>query len=377
MKHTFKNERENADDIQLALRERVKELTCLYGIAKVSENPDAPLDKIIQEIVELLPPAWQYPEIASARIVLGDKTFTTRNFSDVGPSQKATIVVEGKEIGSVEIFYNIKEKNLKQNPFLEEEDKLIQEIARQIGIIVERRKAQEEKERLQEQLLHADRLATIGQLSAGIAHELNEPLNNILGFAQLIKNSRDVSKQIKEDVEKIIKSSLFAREIIRKLLIFSRQLPARKEKLNVSDLIKESVSFFSLQCSKYNIDLSLELDENMPETVGDGAQLTQVIVNLGVNAVQAMEEKGGKLTIKTYSDDEWVYIEVKDTGKGIANEIKDRIFLPFFTTKGVDKGTGLGLSVVHGIISSHGGSIKVISSPGKGSRFIIQLPISG
>ena len=369
------NIREN-QDIQIALRERIKELTCLYGISKISDNPDVPLDHILQNIVELLPPAWQFPEIASARIKLWDKIFTTGSFNDKGKSQKADIVISGNKEGSVEIFYDSGESYMDGNPFLEEEEKLIQEIARQIGIIVERRKAEEEKTRLHEQLLHADRLATIGQLSAGIAHELNEPLNNILGFSQLIKKSEGLQEQVKSDIEKIIKSSLFAREIIRKLLIFSRQLPNKKDKLNINEIVKDGVSFLSLQCNKYKINLELELDGNLPEIIADASQLIQVIVNLGINAIQAMEEKGGKLLIKTFSYKEYIFIEIEDTGIGMNEDIRKRIFLPFFTTKDIDKGTGLGLSVVHGIITSHGGAIDVESHYGKGTRFIIKLPDS-
>lgn len=358
-----------------ALRERVKELTCLYGIAKVVEQPEITLEEILQNIVELLPPGWQYPEITGGRIVLNNSSYTTSNFQESPYKQKADIVVSGESRGFVEVVYVEKKPVLDEGPFLREERNLIDAIARQVAIIIERRQVADERAKLEEQLRHADRLATIGQLSAGVAHELNEPLGNILGFAQLVKKSAELPTGINLDIDKIIAASLHAREVIQKLMLFARQMPPQKSKVNINKLIQEGLYFLESRCSKEGIKINLKLSSKIPEITADQAQLHQVLVNLVVNAIQAMPS-GGMLTIETLANEDHITIIVQDTGIGMSNEIIHQIFIPFFTTKDVGKGTGIGLSVVHGIVTSHGGSIKVESEVDRGSRFEIQLPVT-
>ena len=177
---------------QVDLRERVKELTCLYGIARLVAEPGISLDEILQGIVELLPSAWLYPEIASARIILDDRSYVTPAFRKGIHKLAAEIVVSEQRRGTVEVVYGEEKPELEEGPFYKEERNLIDAVAKEVGIIIKRREAEEEKWKLQEQLRHADRLATIGQLAAGVSHELNEPLGNILGFAQLVKKCPDL-----------------------------------------------------------------------------------------------------------------------------------------------------------------------------------------
>ncbi len=171
--------------VEWALRERVKELTCLYGIARVTQQPGLSLAEALRAIAELLPAAWQFSDIACARIVLDGREVATANFAAPRHRQTAALVIHGDTRGSVEVGYLDDPFHAGASPFLEEEASLIAMVAREVAIHVERREAEENKAKLQEQLRHADRLATIGQLAAGVAHELNEPLGNILGFAQL------------------------------------------------------------------------------------------------------------------------------------------------------------------------------------------------
>jgi two-component system NtrC family sensor kinase len=359
---------------QVALRERVKELTCLYGIARLVARSDISLENLLQSIVELLPPAWLYPEISTARIILNGNSYLGPNFREGGHTQSADIVVSGKKRGVVEVKYVEEKPELDEGPFLKEERSLIDAVAREMSLIIERRQAEEEKVRLQNQLMHADRLATIGQLAAGVAHELNEPLGNILGFAQLAAKCKELSPQAVQDIEKIVNASLHAREVVKKLLIFARQMPTKKVKVNLNQMVEEGLYFFESRCTKEGIELIRSLSPNLPEITADPAQLHQVLVNLVVNAIQAMP-RGGKLTIETLSEEGHVSLIVEDTGAGMSEQVMKQIFLPFFTTKEVGQGTGLGLSVVHGIISSHGGLIRVESKIGSGSRFEIQLPV--
>jgi two-component system NtrC family sensor kinase len=361
---------------QVALRERVKELTCLYGIDKVAYRPGISLDDILWEIVRLLPPAWLYSRIATARIVLDGRTYALPEFDDNLQKLFSDIVSGGKKRGAIEVAYTQELPPLDEGPFLREERSLIDAIAVEIGLILERRRAEEEKEILQEQLRHADRLATIGQFSAGIAHELNEPLGNILGFAQLVKNSPDLPEQIEKDIKKIEAASIHAREVVKKLMLFARQSPQQKEIADINRIVEEGLYFFEARCAKSGIALKKELTRNLPEILADENQLQQVLVNLVVNAIQAIPGKG-TITITTGEYVNGVFLAVQDNGVGMPDDVRDKIFLPFFTTKDVSEGTGLGLAVVHGIVASHGGEIIVSSKLGEGSRFEVRIPFKG
>mgnify|MGYP002153785783 CR=1 FL=1 len=355
------------------LRERVKELTCLYGIASIVARPDASLPEILKHIVELLPPAWLYPEIASARIVLDGQVFKTDRFHEGVQHLRADIFTSSRSRGLVEVSYALPMSERDEGPFLKEERSLIDTIAHELAIIIERKEAEEEKGRLQEQLRHADRLATIGQLAAGVAHELNEPLCNILGFAQLILKSPGMPEQERRDIDKIAAASLHAREVIRKLMLFARQVPHTRTAVDLNRVVREGMTFLEARCARADIRTELRLEPDLPEIIADPAQMTQVLVNLVVNAIQALP-KGGRLAIQTSSTENHVFLLVEDNGIGMSREVLNQIFIPFFTTKDVNQGTGLGLSVIHGIVNAHGGSIKVDSAPGQGSRFEILLP---
>ncbi len=359
---------------QVDLRERVKELTCLYGIARLVARPGISLEEILQGIALLLPPAWLYPEIASARIILDGHSHTTPDFKEGTARQTSEINVNGVSRGFVEVGYGQEKPELDEGPFLNEERTLLDAVAKEIATIIQRREAEEVQDKLQEQLRHADRLATIGQLAAGVAHELNEPLSNILGFAQLIKKYPGLPQQVEQDLDKIQTASLHARDIIREILIFARQMPPQKRRVALNQVIKEGLSFFESRCAKEGIEISCLLSPDLPEVLADPAQLNQVLVNLVINSLQAMPE-GGKLTLQTLRNQDAVTFLVEDTGMGMSEEVRRQVFTPFFTTKDVGQGTGLGLPVVHGIITSHGGTIEVESQVGQGTRFIIKLPV--
>jgi signal transduction histidine kinase len=221
--------------------------------------------------------------------------------------------------------------------------------------------------------MHADRLATIGQLAAGVAHELNEPLGNIIGFSQLAVKHPGLPGQVKKDIDKIVAACLYSREIIKKLLLFARQTPSLKTRINLNTVLSDALGMFEYRFENEGIACTKMFADNLPAIRADPGQLTQVLVNLVANAIHAMPE-GGTLTIMTGSDADRVFFAVADTGVGMTDEVLNRIFVPFFTTKGDAQGTGLGLPVVHGIVTSHEGTIDVESSPGKGSRFTIRLP---
>jgi len=363
-------------DMQVEMRERVKELSCLNQLARLAARPELALDSILEDCVKILPPGWRYQDIASARIILDDRTFALPDFPESGQRLTAPIVTNGRRRGTVEVAYLKVMPELDEGPFLSEERNLLDTIAGEIGLIIEQRQADKDRRGLQEQLRHADRLATIGQLAAGVAHELNEPLGSILGFAQLVKKDSNLSRQVRQDISRIEAASLHAREVIKKLMLFARQTPPKKHPVNINAVVNEGMYFLESRCVRAGIELSHKLAPDLPEIVADPSQLYQALINLVVNAVQAMPN-GGRLIVRTRYDRESVSLLVEDTGIGMDEEVRKKVLLPFFTTKDVNEGTGLGLAVVHGIVTSHGGRIEIRSRVGRGSTFEIKLGRDG
>jgi len=361
---------------QRALRERVKELSCLYNIARAVEDSTGSVEEAVERIVRLLPPAWQFPESAVARITLDGKACATGDFEATRVRQTATITVNGKYRGEVEIGYLEGLPEAIDGPFLEEEEHLIGGVAREIREFLERRQAEAERLKLEAQLRHSDRLATIGQLAAGVAHEINEPLGSMLGFAQLAQKSGELPEDVAGDLDKIVAACLQAREIVNKLKLFARQTPIQKVRVSVEQVVDEALSLVKTRCATQGIELERRVEAEPCEILVDAVQLKQVVVNLVVNSVHAMPG-GGRLTVVIRRDSGWAIIEVRDTGVGMTDEVMDHIFDPFFTTRDVGEGTGLGLCVVHGIVTAHGGAIDVESEVGRGSKFTVRFPFRG
>ncbi|MBU1985036.1 hypothetical protein KJ815_11585, partial [bacterium] len=340
---------------QWALGERVKELSCLYEIAQIVDKPEWTRAEKLQRIIDLLPPALQHPDVAAARIDLDHATYLTSMYRAGRYREQTSIIVKGRKRGTLEIIYIEGKPEHAEGPFLKEEAALIAEVARQVAGIIEREEAEETKIRLELQVRRADRLATLGQLAAGVAHELNEPLGGVLGFAQLAKKSLGDTPQLEKDLDKIIKTALHGRDIVQKLLIFSRQMPPSKGRVDLSHVASEVLSFFEARCKKEGIIIVRRLGEELPGIVADPGQISELIMNLVVNALQAMPQ-GGTLTVEISRRETSVVLGIEDTGAGMSEETKRQIFDPFFTTKDVGQGTGLGLSIVHGIVTAHGGS---------------------
>lgn len=358
---------------QFRLRERIKELTCLHGVAQEIQRHGESLDAALRAIVSLLPPAMQFPELADARISLEDRVFDARGAAVTDRHLGAAIIAGGQRRGTVSVWYTADHPEFAGGVFLREEHDLLRSVAHEIGLLVERSDSAAAKASLAEQLRHADRLATIGQLAAGVAHELNEPLGNIMGFAQLVEKDAKLPDAARRDVGQIVRAALHGREIVKKLLLFSRQSDASRVQLDLNELIRQSLYFLEARCRQSSIELRLELTNEAMPVEGVPSELTQVVVNLAVNAIQAMPQ-GGVLTIRTHVAANAMHLTVADTGHGMDEATQRRLFTPFFTTKDVGEGTGLGLSVVLGIVSAHGGTIHVESAVGRGSRFAIQLP---
>jgi signal transduction histidine kinase len=361
----------SSEDTVFALRERIKELSCLYRIAELANRPELETTAILNSCVSFIPAALQYPEAACARLVINNQEYQSENFKTSNTYLYAEVSTQLSAHGMLEVYY----VDGLGYTFLIEEEKLIETLAQHISLILERRNIQEYNAKLQEQLRHADRLATIGQLSAGIAHEINEPLSAILGFSQLVLAENTLPEPAKQDMQKIVNATLHAREVVRKLMLFSRQVPPKMVAVDINRLIEDGFYFLENRCEKQGVQIIRQLSPNLPSVIADPGQMHQVLVNLSVNAMQAMPD-GGKIFVSTRQEGERVLLSIRDTGEGMDADIVQRIFIPFFTTKDIDQGTGLGLSVVHGIISAHDAEIKVESEPGKGSEFTIYMKVN-
>ena len=227
--------------------------------------------------------------------------------------------------------------------------------------------------RLEEQLQHAEKMASVGLLAAGVAHEVNTPLAGISSYTQLLRGQLDESDPRQQVLEKIEKQSFRAAKIINGLLNFSRSSGTEFEQVDVNKVLADVLALVEHQLDGSRIRVRRELAERVPPVRGNENRIQQVFFNLILNARDAMPS-GGWLTLRTHADEETVVVEVGDTGHGIRREHIRRIYDPFFTTKGIGKGTGLGLSVSYGIVQEHGGAIFVESDPGQGTTFQVALP---
>ena len=231
--------------------------------------------------------------------------------------------------------------------------------------------------RSEKQIAQADKLASIGQLSSGIAHEINNPLGIILGYTQLLSRGEKTGSQKYEDLKIIEKNVKACKAIVEDLLNFARSPKPRQEKVDINFLIDDVLTFIQRRLRQNAMTIVKEYDPAAPAMILDGEKIRQVLINLLMNAQHATDNKG-TVIIKTSYDPpaRLMRIRIKDDGYGIERANLSRIFDPFFTTKSTGEGTGLGLAVSYGIIKSHGGQIDVSSEPGVGTEFTITLPVN-
>jgi two-component system NtrC family sensor kinase len=249
-----------------------------------------------------------------------------------------------------------------------------------IGIardITERKRAEHEKHKMEQQLLLAGRLAAVGELAAGVAHEVNNPLTAIQAFAQFLAGREDLDESMKKDVETIYREAQRAARITGSLLSFARRHKPEKGMMSVNKAVEASIELQEYRLRVNNIAIVKDLAPELPETMADFHQLQQVFVNIINNAEQAMKEAHGKgkLVIKTRFARDLIRVAFEDNGPGVAEHNLKGIFDPFFTTKDVGEGTGLGLSICYGIMQEHGGHLYVKNRPGKGATFVVELPV--
>ncbi|MDP2915999.1 MAG: ATP-binding protein [Candidatus Aminicenantes bacterium] len=234
----------------------------------------------------------------------------------------------------------------------------------------------EELERAQRQLIQTEKMASLGQLAAGVAHELNNPIGTIMMFSRILQEELGDNEKWQNDITLVVQEADRAAKIIKDLLSFAKETKVKPGLVNINTVMKEALSLLVKQSIFHNVEVRTELDPKLPSTFADPDLLKQVFLNIILNGVQAMDGKG-TLTIQSRKLDKGKKIEIRvqDTGKGIPEENLPRLFDPFFTTK--EKGTGLGLAIVYSLISKHQGTVTAESRLGQGATFIITLPVLG
>jgi two-component system NtrC family sensor kinase len=227
----------------------------------------------------------------------------------------------------------------------------------------------------QKQLLHANKLASVGRLAAGVAHEINNPLTGVLTYSSFLLKRAGSDSELREDLEVIVRETKRCREIVKGLLDFSRQNVSERRPVSINEIVRDACRVVRNPLQTQKTEIIQRLAEDLPQIHADASRMQQVLVNLFVNAGDAMPEGGGTITVTTDRFDEHVRIRVSDTGCGIEARDLDKIFEPFFTTKGT-RGNGLGLAIVWGIVEGHGGRLSVESEVGKGTTFTLLMPMA-
>ncbi|TPG38516.1 sensor histidine kinase [Flavobacterium pectinovorum] len=354
------------------LKERVKELACLYEISKTLSRSNHIEKTILKKLILSTKKAWRFNKDAIAEIAIENHYLSTSKITLDTVYQMSVIKIGKRTAGFIKVHY-LKSKHT-QNDFLRDEQQLLNAIAIEIANYIERSQNLAKELQLKRSAERMDRLSILGEMTAGIAHDLNTPLGNILGFAELIK-SNNTNPEIDSDISIVINSVIYSREIVKKLMFFSCEVPQKLETVEIKPIVTFVLSFLKQNFQKKEIKSELIFtNQNLIAKI-DAVQITQILFNLLINAIYASPDKS---TIRTIveNDSKNIIIKIEDQGSGIPDDYKEKIFEPFFSTKPLTDGSGLGLSVVRGIIRSHNGKIIVKDNRPNGTIFKIKLPIN-
>lgn len=392
--HARERGQEQKENLVHDLGERIKELTVLHQMARLLQNEQQPIAALLREIAAILPPAWQYPEVAAARVMFSGAEYTTPNFFPTPWKLSADFTTAEGRHGGLEVVYLEEKPDAEEGPFLAEERKLINSLAEMLTSYLDRKEAEarvahvtrelvernEELWRLQKEMGRVEPLAALGRVTGMIAHELGTPLNTVLGHSQLLneeeltEGGRRRLKTIQEQIQRMA-------SIVQYYLTRTRGSQPARSPVNLNELVLETVTLLKPVFEKHELQVRTALEESLPPLLVHRGSLQRVLINLLNNAVDALKD-GGSVTIATRrvpgsleTGEEGVVVEVSDTGQGISPEALPRVFDLFVTTKEAGKGTGLGLAVCREIVKSHGGTIHISSKVGEGTCVRVFLPI--
>lgn len=369
------------------LSERVKELNCLYGISRLVEERKSSVDEILQCVVDLIPAAWQYPEVTCARIKLKNSRFKTANFRETNWKQAETIMVNGKRFGTIEVYYLTEKPESDEGPFLKEERNLIHVIAERLGHTIEHKLAEDSLQSLyQEEKKLRERLQAEMQgridFTRNLIHELKTPLTSLVATSQLLFEEEKNKKLVKlaqyvsegannlnnriDELHDVVKGEIGTLELDLK-------------PLNLGELLVSLVEETRALAHQHGISINLKMDGSLPEVYADPVRVRQIVLNLLNNAFKYATE-GGRVIIRVTPKSSFVTVEVCDRGPGIAEHVQQHLFEPGYQVAQPAKhsgGLGIGLALCKLLTELHGGKIWVKSQPGKGSSFFFTLPLLG
>ncbi|WP_318344749.1 sensor histidine kinase [Flagellimonas baculiformis] len=354
------------------LKERIKELTCLYEVTSLIVNSDYEhIDEVLRAITSCLQRAWQFNEETYVELTSSMGTIKTEKRADTYVFLQSPIKVFNEENGHIKIGYPSPKYTM--DDFLVEEKQLLDNVCLEVGNLLERKEIKDNQESIRRQVEQADRLRILGEITAGIAHELNTPLANILGFTELLKESVEGNPKAEKDLDKIITNTIFSREVVKKLMFFACEMPQERTSLNIVPVIEDAIDLLRTTLRQNQINCKLTTDKKEIVLKMDKIQLTQVLFNLIVNAIYFSPPQS-TILVDVREKEGNVVLKISDEGSGIPKDKAETIFAPFFTTKPVGEGSGLGLSVVHGIVKSHQGTIAHSPNKPKGTIFTIKFP---
>lgn len=368
------NRCEETNRLLRALSGRNRSLACLYAVGETlrARNPSG---ETLHQVARGLKRVFAAAEAVSVRIELDGVSHETEGCRETALGVTKPLEVSGRRRGVVRVF-----RDLQSPPFSPEDEELIGAVARQISDTLERYEAEA-------QLVQASKLASIGELAAGVSHEINNPVNAIINCADLIAQKPDMEPDAAAYVAMIRSEAERIAGIARNLLRFARRDIDRYARVPVPDLLDDVLALVQKRIAKARVRLETSVPEGLPALVCHKEELMQVLINLVLNSVDALDTRYPdghadkvlhiQAEQRAIAETAAVRIIVEDGGTGIRPEHLERIFDPFFTTKGRDKGTGLGLSVAAGIVRAHGGTLSVESEWGRFTRFCLDLPCDG
>lgn len=363
----------NPSSIKEKLKERIKELECLYEISNLLYQQEGSVDVILNSVGLSVQKAFHYPDDAVVELRLDDFHNIT------GTLAKETVFLEsrldaldGSYYGYIKVHYP--KPVFTEHHFLKEELVLLTEVANSVGAFYERHLNKEREAVVRKNAALVERLSILAEITAGIAHEINTPLGNILGYAELLAEKK-LDAESSQDVQKIRSAAIYSREIVKKLMFFSCEMPHTSEWVEIKSTLTQVLSFVEHKFTKQSVFYRLEFEDDQLKAQLDSVQFSQILFNLLLNALY-VSPKNSTIVIKVTRDTHFFYIAIADEGPGIPDAIKAKVFEPFFTTKPLGEGTGLGLSVVHGIVKSHHGDILIRDNQPRGTVFTVVLPLA-
>ena len=374
------------------LSERVKELRAVHDIARLLHDDEKPTSILLQEIVAVVPGAWEAAELAGARIVFDGSEYKSQNFTAMGGTQSAHFTTAGGKYGWMEITYPEKGADQAKPSFLAEERNLLDSLAEMLKLHLDRKEARDridgitreliernkELWSLQQEMGRVEQRAALGWMTGAIAHELGTPLNSVLGYTQLLAQE-ELSEKAKRHVETITSQVQRMTSIVQYYLDRTRGSTSKRSRVNLNELVRETLVLLDAVFAQKNVHPVTDLEKSLPLVNAHAGSLQRVLINLLNNALASIRDEG-EITIATRSAGPpelhrpGIVIEIIDTGVGIPADLLPRIFDLFMTTRSDGSGTGLGLAVSQEIVKEHGGKITISSQVGRGTTVTVFLP---